>query len=295
MRVNPDPSNDILAALTRTQQEQQRAALQLASGKRVSVPSDDPAAAAAMVNNLSRSAQTDEFVHSISTITALQQTADSTLSSVASALTRAINLGVEGSNGTLSDANRKSLAEELRGIKQQLLSLANLSFQGSYVFAGTASQTQPFVLDASTPSGVRYDGNQGVNQVTVGDGFQVEMNKPGSEIFTAPGSDVFQSVQDMINALESGGDVGATVVEVRAAFDHVSAQRVFYGNTLNQLDAQETFLKGEQLQLASQQNALVGTDLAEAASRLANATSARAAAVTAVAKMSQMSLFDYLG
>ena len=295
MRVNPDPSNDILAALTRTQQEQQRAALQLASGKRVSVPSDDPAAAAAMVDNLSRSAQTDEFVHSISTITALQQTADSTLSSVASALTRAINLGVEGSNGTLSDANRKSLAEELRGIKQQLLSLGNLSFQGSYVFAGTASQTQPFVLDASTPSGVRYDGNQGVNQVTVGDGFQVEMNKPGSEIFTAPGSDVFQSVQDMINALESGGDVGATVVEVRAAFDHVSAQRVFYGNTLNQLDAQETFLKGEQLQLASQQNALVGTDLAEAASRLANATSARAAAVSAVAKMSQMSLFDYLG
>ena len=295
MRVNPDPSNDILAALTRTQQEQQRAALQLASGKRVSVPSDDPAAAAAMVDNLSRSAQTDEFVHSISTITALQQTADSTLSSVASALTRAINLGVEGSNGTLSDANRKSLAEELRGIKQQLLSLGNLSFQGSYVFAGTASQTQPFVLDASTPSGVRYDGNQGVNQVTVGDGFQVEMNKPGSEIFTAPGSDVFQSVQDMINALESGGDVGATVVEVRAAFDHVSAQRVFYGNTLNQLDAQETFLKGEQLQLASQQNALVGTDLAEAASRLTNATSARAAAVSAVAKMSQMSLFDYLG
>jgi flagellar hook-associated protein 3 FlgL len=295
MRVNPDPSNDILAALTRTQQEQQRAALQLASGKRVSVPSDDPAAAAAMVDNLSRSAQTDEFVHSISTITALQQTADSTLSSVASALTRAINLGVEGSNGTLSDANRKSLAEELRGIKQQLLSLGNLSFQGSYVFAGTASQTQPFVLDASTPSGVRYDGNQGVNQVTVGDGFQVEINKPGSAIFTAPGSDVFQSVQDMINALESGGDVGATVVEVRAAFDHVSAQRVFYGNTLNQLDAQETFLKGEQLQLASQQNALVGTDLAEAASRLANATAAREAAVTAVAKMSQMSLFDYLG
>ncbi|HZU41630.1 MAG TPA: flagellar hook-associated protein FlgL [Terriglobales bacterium] len=294
MRVNPDPSNDILAALTRTQQEQERAAIQLASGRRVSVPSDDPAAAAAMVDNQARSAETDQFVHSISTITALQQTADSTLSSVVSALTRAINLGVQGSTGTLSDANRQSLAEELRGIKQQLLSLANLSFQGSYVFAGTATQTQPFVADASTPSGVRYDGNQGVNRVTIGDGFQVAMNQPGSDIFTAPGADVFQSVQDMINALESNGDVGATVVSVRAAFDHVSAERVFYGNTLNQMDAQETFLKSEQLQLASQQNSLVGVDLAEAASRLANATGARNAAVTAVGKMSQMSLFDYL-
>ena len=294
MRVNPDPSNDILSALTRTQQEQERAAIQLATGQRVNVPSDDPAAAAAMVGNQARSAQTDQFVHSISTLTALQQTADSTLSSVVSALTRAINLGVQGSTGTLSDINRQSLAEELRGIKQQLLSLANLSFQGSYVFAGTATQTQPFVLDASTPSGVRYDGNQGVNQVTIGDGFQVAMNRAGSDIFAAPAADVFQSIQNMINALETGGDVGATVVSVRAAFDHVSAQRVFYGNTLNQMDAQETFLKGEQLQLASQQNSLVGVNLAEAASRLANATSARNAAVTAVGKMSQMSLFDYL-
>lgn len=294
MRVNPDPSNDILSALTRTQQEQERAAIQLATGKRVNVPSDDPAAAAAMVDNQARSAQTDQFVRSISTVTALQQTADSTLSSVVSALTRAINLGVQGATGTLSDSNRQSLAEELLGIKQQLLSLANLSFQGSYVFAGTATETQPFAVDANTPSGVRYEGNQGVNQVTVGDGFQLAINKPGSDIFTAPGADVFQSIQDMINALESGGDVGATVVGVRAAFDHVSAQRVFYGNTLNQMDAQETFLKSEQVQLASQENSLVGVDLAEAASRLANATSARNAAVTAVAKMSQMSLFDYL-
>ena len=95
----------------------------------------------------------------------------------------------------------------------------------------------------------------------------------------------WMAIQNMINALETGGDVGATVVSVRAAFDHVSAQRVFYGNTLNPMDAQETFLKGEQLQLASQQNSLVGVNLAEAASRLANATSARNAAVTAVGEV----------
>lgn len=294
MRVNPDPSGDILAALTRSEREQERAVMQLATGRRVNVPSDDPAAAAAMVDNRARSDQTDEFVHSISTITSLQQTADASLSSAVSALTRAINLGVQGSNGTLSDADRRALAEELRGIKTQMLSLANLSFQGSYVFAGTATQTAPFVADASTPSGVRYDGNQGVNQVTIGDGFSVAMNVPGSQIFTAPGADVFQGLQDMINALETNGDVGATVVEVRAAFDHISAQRVFYGNTLNRMDAQQTFLKSSQVQLASEENSLIGADPAAAASQLASATSARDAALTAVGKISQLSLFDYL-
>ncbi len=294
MRVNPDPSGDILAALTRSEQEQERAVMQLATGKRVNVPSDDPAAAAGMVNNRARSDQTDQFVRSISTITSLQQTADATLSSAVSALTRAINLGVQGANGTMSDADRQALAEEVRGIKTQMLSLANLSFQGSYVFAGTATQTAPFVADALMPSGVRYDGNQGVNEVTVGDGFNVAMNVPGSQIFTAPGGDVFQGLQDMINALETNGDVGATVVEVRAAFDHITAQRVFYGNTLNRMDAQQTFLKSSQVQLASEENSLVGADPAAAASQLASATSARDAALTAVGKMSQLSLFDYL-
>ncbi len=294
MRVNPDPSGDILAALTRSEQQQERAVMQLATGRRVNVPSDDPAAAAGMVNNRARSDQTDQFVRSISTITSLQQTADATLSSAVSALTRAINLGVQGANGTMSDADRQALAEEVRGIKTQMLSLANLSFQGSYVFAGTATQTAPFVADALMPSGVRYDGNQGVNEVTVGDGFNVAMNVPGSQIFTAPGGDVFQGLQDMINALETNGDVGATVVEVRAAFDHITAQRVFYGNTLNRMDAQQTFLKSSQVQLASEENSLVGADPAAAASQLASATSARDAALTAVGKMSQLSLFDYL-
>ena len=294
MRINPDPTGDILAALSHSQQVQEQAMLQLATGKRVNLPSDDPAAAAAMVGNQARTAEDDEFVHSISTIRSLQQTADSTLNSVVSALTRAISIGVEGATGTLSDSDRASVAEELRGIKQQLLSLANLSFQGSYVFAGTDTQSAPFVEDGSVSSGVRYDGNQGINEVTIGEGFKVAMNVPGSQIFTAPGADVFQSMQDLIYAMKTNGDIGAGIVEVRAAFDHVTAQRVFYGNNLNQMDSQETFLNNQQLQLATQQNALVGVDPTAAASQLANATAARSAAVAAVGKVSQLSLFDYL-
>ena len=294
MRINPDPTGDILAALSHSQEAQEQAMLQLATGKRVNLPSDDPAAAAAMVDNQARTTEDDEFVHSISAIRSLQQTADSALSSAVSALTRAINIGVEGANGTLSDSDRASVAEELRGIKQQLLSLANLSFQGSYVFAGTATQSAPFVEDGSVSSGVRYDGNQGVNQVTIGEGFKVAMNVPGSQIFSAPGRDVFQAMQDIIDAMQTNGDIGGAVVEVRAAFDHLTAQRVFYGNNLNQVDSQQTFLKNQQLQLATQQNDLVGVDPTAAASQLASATAARNAAVAAVGKMSQVSLFDYL-
>src|SRR5437868_5378646 len=141
MRVNPDRTASLLDALARSQREENVALQQLSSGRRINVPSDDPASAAILVGNSVQAAHADQFLRSISSIQAELQTADSALGSTVTGLTRAITLGVQGANGTLSDANRQSAAQELQGLQQQLLSLANLNFQGRYVFAGTASNT----------------------------------------------------------------------------------------------------------------------------------------------------------
>jgi flagellar hook-associated protein 3 FlgL len=294
MRVNPNPTLDLLDSLSRTRREEQDAMLELSSGRRVNSPSDDPAAAAVLVQNHARSEQTDQFKRSASSLNYQFQTVDSTLNSVVLALQRAISLGVEGATGTMSQADRDSLAQEVSGIRDQLVSLANLSFQGRFVFAGTATSTQPFVVDASRPSGVRYDGNTGVNNVEVGEGLTQQANLPGAQIFMAAGSDMFQAVTDLITSLQSGTGIDAAVTSIRGAFDFVTAQRVFYGNAINQLQSQQTYLDTQKLQLSSQENDVGGTDMAAAASRLVNAQNARSAALAAVGKVSQLSLFDYL-
>ena len=260
----------------------------------MNVPSDDPTAAAVLVGNHSRADQADQFLRSLSGIQAELQTADSTLNSVVLALQRAITLGVQGANGTLSSANRASLVGELQGLQQQLVSLANTTFQGSFIFAGTESRTQPFVADATQPSGVRYDGNTGVNSVAVGDGFNVQVNIPGSQLFMAAGGGVFQSINGLIVALQNDTGMDLAVAGVRQAFDQVTAQRVFYGNVLNQLTSQQTFLNNSKLALNEQENQIGGADLAAAASRLVNAENARNAALAAAGRISGSSLFDYL-
>ncbi|MGC2193121.1 MAG: flagellar hook-associated protein FlgL [Terriglobales bacterium] len=180
MRINPNITADLLAALANAQQQQNTAMLQMASGRRVNTPSDDPTAAAILIQNQAQSGQADQYLRSADSVQAQLQTTDSTLNSVVLALQRAISLGVQGANGTLSDANRASVVGELTGIQAQLISLANLSFQGQFVFAGTATQAQPFVSDATQASGVRYDGNAGTNSVAVGDGISMQVNLPGS-------------------------------------------------------------------------------------------------------------------
>jgi flagellar hook-associated protein 3 FlgL len=294
MRVNPNITPDVLAALARTRAQEETALTQMASGRRVNVPSDDPAAAAVLVVNHAQSASTDQFLRSIASVRLQLQTADSTLNSVVLALQRAISLGTEGANGTLSDANRASIAEELKGVQDQLVSLANLSFQGEYVFAGTNNRTQPFAVDASQASGVSYAGNDDVNSVRIGEGLSMQVNLSGSTLFLSPGGNVFQAMSDLIEAMTTGTDVGTAVSQVRAAFDNVTAQRVFYGNALNQLDSQDTNLNSVQLQLSNEENQIGGADMAATASALVNAETARNATLAATAKMSQNSLFDYL-
>lgn len=294
MRINPNITADLLAALANAQQEQNTAMLQMASGRSVNKPSDDPSAAAILVQNQDQSSQVDQFLRSAGSVQAQLQTADSTLNSIVLALQRAISLGVQGANGTLSDANRSSVVGELNGIQEQLIGLANLSFQGQFVFAGTATDAQPFVADATQPSGVRYDGNGGSNTVMVSDGVSMQVNLPGTQIFTAPGSDMFQAIHDLTNALQNNTGIDAAATAVRTAFDHVTAQRVFYGNAMNQLESQQTYLNSDKLLLSQQENAVGGADLAAATTNLLSAQNARAAALAAAGKISQLSLFDYL-
>ncbi len=97
---------------------------------------------------------------------------------------------------------------ELTGIKQQLLSLANTPYQGEFIFSGT-STVQPFVTDAISPSGVTYNGNSGTNKVEVGQNYSLQINLPGSQLFTAASGNVFQSISDLINALQTNNNIGS--------------------------------------------------------------------------------------
>ena len=294
MRINPNPLSDLLAALAQNQQTINTDLEELSSGKSVNVPSDNPAGAALLVENAGQTSEADQFLRSIGSLTGELQSADSTMSSVVTALQRAISLGTEGANGTANSGDRAAIAAEVQGIQSQLVNLANLSYQGSYVFAGTATQTAPYVLDSTSPSGVRYVGNSGVNQLTVGDNLTVHTNLPGSQLFSSPGNDVFQAIQDLITNLESGTNIDMAVNEVTNSYQYINTQRVFYGNAVNQLNSQQTYLNTETTQLAQQQNTLGGADLSKVISDLVNAQVSRQATLEGVAQTEQTNLFNYI-
>ena len=191
MRVNPNPMPDLMAALNQTQLEEQQAELQISTGKSVNEPSDNPTAAALLVENNDQATFNSGYLQSISAVQGQLSTASSTLSSVTTALQQALSLGVEAGGGTLSASDRAAIANQLQGIQSQLVSLANTTYEGNYIFAGTATNAPPYVVDATAPSGVDYIGNSDVNEVSIGNGYKLAVNQPGSQLFSAPAMTFF--------------------------------------------------------------------------------------------------------
>jgi flagellar hook-associated protein 3 FlgL len=294
MRINPNPMPDLLAALNQTELEAQEAGLQISTGRSVNEPSDNPVAAAQLVENNDQAIFAGGYLQSLSAVQGQLSTADSTLSSFTSALQQALSLGVEAGGGTLSASDLAGIANQLQGIQSQLVSLANTAYQGNYIFAGTITNAPPFVIDNSLPSGINYVGNTDVNKVSIGSGYKLAVNVPGSQLFSAPGNDVFLAVNNLIQAVQSNSGIPAAVNAVSAASSYLSAQRVFYGNAMDQATSETTYLNAAKLQISQQQNTLGGVDMAAAATNLSQAQTDTQAALAAIGKFAQNNLFDYL-
>ena len=294
IRLNPNLIPDLLNSIQQSRQNLDIADQQLSTGLKVNQLSDNPTAAAAFVGNRNESSQDDQFLQNIGTLQSRFQTADSTLSNVVTLLTRAISIGTEGANGTLSASDRQAIAGEVQGLTSQLLGLANTSSQGVYLFAGTAVGTQPFSLNTATNT-VTYNGNTNVTSVQLSNGTFINGNLPGSQLFQNSSGNAFTALQDLNTALTSGNNIGAAVQEVSNALNQVSTQRVFYGNALNQINLSQNFLNQDKLNLSSQENTLVGADLATAASNFAQSQTAYQAALQTTSRtLSLPTILDFL-
>jgi len=140
---------DVQYAMQQSQQQLSTALQQVSTGLRVNQISDDPSAYANMVDSLASSASVDQYTKNVSSLQSQMQTADSALSSVTTSLNSAVTLGTEGSNGSLTTANRQAIASQVQGLLSSVISQANLTYQGVPLFSGSATGGTPFV-QAST-------------------------------------------------------------------------------------------------------------------------------------------------
>jgi flagellar hook-associated protein 3 FlgL len=296
MRFVQSIASNVNYDIQQSEKNLQTALQQVSTGQKVAVPSDNPAASAVVVQLQAQSDAVDQYTANAESVLSQAQSADSVLTSVVALLNKAITLGTEGANSTSSAATRATLASSVQGLLSNVVGLANTSFQGISLFGGTTSGTAAFTADPTSATGYTYNGNSGVNSVQVGDSLSVQANIPGSTLFTNPSASVLGALSTLSTALTSGSsaDIGTATTAISAALNYVTQQHTVYGNTINQLTSQETFLSQEKVTLTSHQSSLVEIDTATAAENLTQAETNNSAVFAAAAKVLQNNLLDYL-
>ncbi|MEC9481837.1 MAG: flagellar hook-associated protein FlgL [Halomonas sp.] len=173
-----------LSSMNRQQSEFMQVGQQIASGRRVVNPSDDPQAASRAVAVSQSMAVSQQYSDArVSARNALAQE-ESVLNSVSDSIASAKTLIVQAGNGTLSDADRASIASELKGIYENLLGQANVTNgNGSYLFAGYEDDTPPFVKGAD--GRVTYQGDTGVREQKVDSSRLMPVGDSGLDVFAS--------------------------------------------------------------------------------------------------------------
>ena len=296
MRIVPSELySNLLSNLQAQRQNINQAVEEASSGQSVNQLSDNPLAAGQLVVNRAQIDAVDQFSYSVSTVQGSLNTADSALNSVVNSLTQAVSLGAEAAGGTLSSSELQALSQQVNQIQQQVVGLANTTYQGNYVFAGTAVNKSAY-----DSSGV-YQGNSTTNNVNVGEGQTASLGLPGSTIFGAPSTPgqpdlTFQNLSALSSDIKAGNynAITADISNVQSSLNNVIAQRSSYGDTLQQLNSDSTNLSQEKLTLQQQQTNLIGADQAQVATNLSQAQTILEAAIAAASHVSQDSLINYL-
>ncbi len=185
---------------------------QVATGKRVQTPSDDPVAAV-QINNLSQAqSQNAQFTKNSAIATNRLQLEEQSLNDATTVMQRVRELAVQANTATLNDSDRQSIATELKSRQDELLAIANRKdSNGEYLFAGLSGGTQPFVRGSS--GSVQYQGDAGSRSIQVDASLSVQDSDPGSRLFMdiVGGNGTFRTAASPANTGSGVLDAGSVV------------------------------------------------------------------------------------
>jgi flagellar hook-associated protein 3 FlgL len=211
---------------------------QIASGKRIVRPSDDPVGASQALAFRRQIATAERNRTSVEGAQVMLDTASGLLQDAGGLLAEARASLLQGMNGTASADDRRLLAGSIGLIRDRLMEIGNARAGNRYLFGGTAIDAAPF---ATSGGGVRYLGNEESQEVLVGIDSRLTSTLPGDEIFAAQQRSGTQFAG--LTGLASGAtaDQGTGYVHVQVRHDATTASGLAGGVALGS-SAQDTIV-----------------------------------------------------
>ena len=275
---------------------------QIATRRKILTPADDPVASARALDVTQSRSVNKQFITNQGYAEDALKLVEGQLDGAGEIIQYARDRVLAAGNPALSDADRKSIATDLRAQFDAMLAIANTrDANGDYLFAGYRSDEAPFAktVDPVTQTvGSAYSGDQGIRTMQVSSSRFMPVSFGGERVFGTGDDSVFKVLGEFISALEGGGAVSDAVSTalggLDTSLDNVLTTRAQIGSQLVEVEQLGFIGSDLDLQYATTLSSLQDLDYNEAISRLTQQQTYLQAAQQSFLKTTGLSLFNYL-
>ncbi len=274
---------------------------QMAVGKQILAPSAAPDQAAAIQRLKGEVERQVSHMRTLEVAMRRYTAEETALSSSNDILIRMKELGIQAANDTLAPDDRKAIGVEMKALRDQLLSLGNTrDDSGNYLFSGTRVNTPAFAEDAS--GDVVYQGDQTQTRIPAGVERTVQFTRAGTDVFSRVVRDdgqavgFFDALDQMIDGVNSSrtGRIQQGIADITQMHNSLTLSQAQNGSDQVVLQSQLDVLDENTLRIKSTLSEIEDLDYAEAVARMNKEMMGMEAAMGSFAKISGLSLFDYI-
>ena len=283
-------SRTVLADIENVQQQLTTTQNRLSSGKQLTKPSDDPFGTSRALLYRGELAANTQYQTNTDQATSGLNTTDTALGSISTDAGRARDLLLQGSNGTLSQTDKDAIADELDQLADSIKTAGNTQYAGNYIFAGTATKTQPFAVGGADT----YAGNsQSINR-EIGQSVTMPVNVTGDTVV----SPVLAAIRQASLDLRAGGtpaNLGTSDLKaLDTATDNIAETQAIVGARQNRLTAASGRLQQLNVAQSQQLSTVEDADMAQTMIDFSTQSAVYQAALKAGANLIQPSLMNFL-
>jgi flagellar hook-associated protein 3 FlgL len=296
--TNQMVSQQILANVDQAEDALDSTEEELSSGLSISQPSDNPYGASLAVALNGQLSQLSDYTSNITDGTAWTQTASSSLSGIQQDVQTAQELVVQAGNGTNSQADLNSIADEISQLTASVKAGANAQYNGQYIFAGSATATAPY----QSVTGDTYQGNTGAVTRAILPGtpaLQVNANLSsvlGNGAASGDGG-LLDTLETITSDLQSGNTTALNSTDLANLTTNLNALagvQATVGSTQDRLQQASTQIQTLQTNATSALSNDQDANLATTETTFSNEQAAFQAALQAGASIVQTSLMNFL-
>lgn len=293
--------NNMLSNLNTNLNRMSKYQSQLATGKKISLPSDDPIVASRALKLRTDVAEIEQYQRNVDDATSWMEITETTLGQMGDVIHRIKELAVQGANGSNTPDDLDKIKQEVQQLKVQMVHLANTTYAGRYIFSGFKTdkplldENGFFKIDISNAEQIKYE---------IGIGDDININVTGSDLFNngtdaaalTDKSALIDTFDAFITSLDNADNeaIGNLLSRMDSDLGNILRVRSGIGARMNRLELTGNRLEDDFINFTKLMSKNEDVDMAEAIMNLQNEENVYRASLSTGAKVIQPSLVDFL-